>query len=1363
MVNDLNDTDPNISYHTGEPADASNEVTDPVVSPSSTTGYIIHGVNEFGCFDDELFLLFIDDPVFAGDDGEATLCEGTFSVNFYDYLNGVNDFSGEWIDVNDSGVNLNNPFNVNLSELEFGSYTYIYHITSDNTCPDDESSLVLEIVPAPTAIIDSVYCEPGAQFYSVALTTDETNQVGSNEGVINQNGMTVTITTIPIDENLFLSIIDNETGCLSFIPINPPDCNCPLVEPPFSDGDQEICFGETVPTLSVSVGADAITNWYDAASGGNLLIAASLSYTPSVTDPGTYIFYVEAESISEPGCVSSLRIAVQLTIYDLPEANTIVLERCDQDLDGFSSFDLESAKLQISSNTAVNIEYYETEENANTQSNPLSSPYVNSTAYQQTIYALVTDGNGCLNSAEVDLLVHDVPVFDVEVNNDICFGDSTSSVILHYGDFDNATQYSLDGINWQTDSVFSLLTSGNHTAYVLNSFGCQSEMIFSVEDGLDMNLFQFAIECSDNGTESNSSDDSYVIIFELQNNKGNTQTFDLLVGGVFSNSYNYNSIETIEIPADGSQIDLEFIDQESGCSIVQAIGPLNPCSTNCAIEFDLFTIECDDNGTESSSNDDFYTITINASALNGSGTNTFDILVDGNLLTSYMYGEINSFILPADGSSPLITIVDGEDGQCSNSMSIGPLETCSQKCVLDVTIYNISCEDPGTIDDAMDDVFYFNIIPNGTNTSSGWTISGDISTSGNYGDDLILGPYLISDGSLIFDLTDNDSLDCKVSLAVDPPEPCSAPCDDDVNAGPDQKITCLIDSVLLDGTMSSTGNGIFYSWTGINGELISSDISFYTDSAGIYFLQVLDTNNDCVSDFDAVEVVSNTNQPIAVIYAEPTDILDCFVQSIELSTDEQENVIHIWKLDNEEFYVDILSIFKPGLVLLEVIDTISGCSDLDSIEITDLQSYPFIELEPVDSLSCTVNQISIDGSGSQQGTNIVFNWYNGLGMVWADQGPILDVMDAGWYFFESIDTINGCTNVDSIYVDDITELPMVISGADVTLPCEEIATSLSIDILGNLGDYNISWQAENGGIILSGDGSPEIQVEGPGSFIVEVLNPFNGCAFIDTIEVENNTNVPELALLDIDSVSCFGQLDGSISITDVQGGLEPFTILVNGNSTNLPLNDLGPGTYELEIIDANGCSLDTTITLEEGTFIELFLDPELQLNFGDDGILEGIVNLDISLLSLIQWTPPINLSCDTCLITAVEGILGGTYTLTVVTVDGCEASASIRLIVIDDINIYVPNVFSPNDDGINEGFTLFADDGVERILKMDIFDRWGERVFEKPDFAPNQPGEGWDGTFRDQLIEQGVYVYLFEVLLKNGSTQLIFGDVTVLR
>ena len=113
---------------------------------------------------------------------------------------------------------------------------------------------------------------------------------------------------------------------------------------------------------------------------------------------------------------------------------------------------------------------------------------------------------------------------------------------------------------------------------------------------------------------------------------------------------------------------------------------------------------------------------------------------------------------------------------------------------------------------------------------------------------------------------------------------------------------------------------------------------------------------------------------------------------------------------------------------------------------------------------------------------------------------------------------------------------------------------------------------------------------------------------------------------------------------------------------------------------------------------------------------------------------------------------------------GCIEETSARISLTKDIEIYFPNVFSPNNDSTNESFFVIGNDlQVEKILNLNIYDRWGNLVFLNEDFLLNDPDAGWQGRFTNQEAASGVYTWICSIELINGEVLHFAGDVTLLR
>ncbi|HUR31677.1 MAG TPA: gliding motility-associated C-terminal domain-containing protein, partial [Saprospiraceae bacterium] len=122
-----------------------------------------------------------------------------------------------------------------------------------------------------------------------------------------------------------------------------------------------------------------------------------------------------------------------------------------------------------------------------------------------------------------------------------------------------------------------------------------------------------------------------------------------------------------------------------------------------------------------------------------------------------------------------------------------------------------------------------------------------------------------------------------------------------------------------------------------------------------------------------------------------------------------------------------------------------------------------------------------------------------------------------------------------------------------------------------------------------------------------------------------------------------------------------------------------------------------------------------------------------------------------------------TYSVTVESFDGCKDEDVMTLFLLKDIDVYVPNIFSPNGDNINDRLVISAGDYVEKISSFIIFDRWGNMVFSANDFLPDDLNNSWDGKVKGKYVNPGVFAYKVIVEFRDGRSEIRYGDVSVVR
>ncbi|MGG9961056.1 PKD domain-containing protein [Ferruginibacter sp. SUN106] len=145
------------------------------------------------------------------------------------------------------------------------------------------------------------------------------------------------------------------------------------------------------------------------------------------------------------------------------------------------------------------------------------------------------------------------------------------------------------------------------------------------------------------------------------------------------------------------------------------------------------------------------------------------------------------------------------------------------------------------------------------------------------------------------------------------------------------------------------------------------------------------------------------------------------------------------------------------------------------------------------------------------------------------------------------------------------------------------------------------------------------------------------------------------------------------------------------------------------------------------------------------------------------WSPAIGLSCTSCYNTIASPKNTTTYTIKVTDANGCINTDNITIIVVcNDKNVFIPNTFSPNNDGVNDVFYPRGT-GLFAIQSMRIFNRWGEMVFQKANLFPNDPAAGWNGRYNGRLQNSDVYTYIIEIICENSQLLTYKGNITLIQ
>ena len=402
-------------------------------------------------------------------------------------------------------------------------------------------------------------------------------------------------------------------------------------------------------------------------------------------------------------------------------------------------------------------------------------------------------------------------------------------------------------------------------------------------------------------------------------------------------------------------------------------------------------------------------------------------------------------------------------------------------------------------------------------------------------------------------------------------------------------------------------------------------------------------------------------------------------------------------------------------------------------------AFPFSTLD--DTLLCVGNPIFMNVSPYNPSSE--FNYYiNGSSM--APNNP--PVMLGVYWTTNSVNTIEieetsfGCvgplSNPFNVYVIDAPQT--IIIGSDTSC----IGDTLDYLVQFYNGTY-YDWDPSIGGTLID-TGNNEISIlwDSLGVFNIEI-EALNKCG--------NSTNSLEVSVIDQRGVSILGDTigcegDSLFLIADGEGyfSWETGEIDASVNST-FQLNDT---LTHVQVSNHCGVYYDT---------VNLVAIPTSLLELGSDTTIFAGESVVLNALGggSYYWTPADYLSCTNCPNPVASPLETTTYFVVVDTL-GCISEDDITVNVEISGDVYVPNLFSPNNDGTNDFLGIYGFSVQE--LEFRIYDRWGELVFQS-----NSMSETWDGTFKGATLNSAVFVFTLQVTYMDGREQLQHGNITLIR
>ncbi|TVR80345.1 MAG: hypothetical protein EA409_07895 [Saprospirales bacterium] len=928
----------------------------------------------------------------------------------------------------------------------------------------------------------------------------------------------------------------------------------------------------------------------------------------------------------------------------------------------------------------------------------------------------VTDANGCQVIESADLIVDPITL-DSMVTDALCLGVNSGSISLSASGgtpFDgNEYNYRWSGIPSQmaTSTTRSNLGPGTYSVVVEDRNGCTVRAAFDVGISKTLVIEDAMIE---DATCGNSADGSIVI---TAGTEGEPVTPPYIFVWTDSNgdpvtSVVAGNINTVDGLNPGTYF-LTLLDNSSPdrCeeNFVFEVGGPDPIDIDL---LELINVPCEGGGGGS----------ISVSASGGAGSVPGDYTyswsngADGDQITDLLPGVYNLTVTDPDNCEAFesFEIVDG----------IPPV-------IEGFEVTNISCAggDSGSIR-VLFSLGTGQIVQILWEDQDGNTYEGELIT------DLGPGTYTVS---ILTD--DNCVATDEVELTV--AEPLEV-----------ENIDILIPSCPGDedgriaiSVIGGTG-ALNYEWS-VDGGGPNSPI-LNNISAGTYGVTITDASGDCDPlEIDNIEL--EDPPPITAEFSgiQPSSCHDLCdgVAIVSGSGGQIGTYVYVW----EDGFSGAIN---DGL-----------CGGITEVAVSDGECFEIfaVEIESPDPIIIDTLLLAQPACFGDQNGEIEVSAFGGTApynYTWDDliTGPRLQNIGGGTYQLEVEDN-NNCRDTFNIQLHQPDSLVLELDELftdDITCAGRNDG-QIGLLVAGGTGNVRIQWSH---GI----DDSFSVTGLAPGLYGATAMDD-NGCMDTTSFLVTEPDPV-QFDLTPPDPVLCFGD-QSEFTVINASGGRGgPYRFAVNFGA----LNDLGStvnlfaGDYVISVFDARGCSAIDSFSLDQPDEIVVNLPEKIEVLLGDSIRLEPELT-SIRPITEFEWISEGNiLSCTDCPRPFASPAFNDFVTLFVYDTEGCTGMGSLFIEVNAIRNVYVPNAFSPNRDGVNDEFRVYTGLGVRGIKSFRVFDRWGGMIFERTsDGLLLEDQIGWDGLVNGEEAPVGSYVYVVEIEFIDGISEVYRGELVLIR
>jgi len=569
----------------------------------------------------------------------------------------------------------------------------------------------------------------------------------------------------------------------------------------------------------------------------------------------------------------------------------------------------------------------------------------------------------------------------------------------------------------------------------------------------------------------------------------------------------------------------------------------------------------------------------------------------------------------------------------------------------------------------------------------------------------------------------------------------------------DDLINCSILEAYLDGEWNTNYIGnINSAWLSELGDTIAFGSKYTATEDGNYtFIAWPEGIKGC-----ALSMMHSVNKDDEVPSANLTPpMLNCDNPSDNIIFDSQDDIMSTEWIGPNGFLSNGANPIVDQAGMYEVtITATNGCKSVLNTQVMGDFEEPDVN---VDFSNLTCSEDIPTSEYTSMSTIVSHLWTRPDGSDSADD--VLNLNSAGNYSLE-VTATNGCTNTADFDVVDMSYDPSLQLNEDRIWRCMD--TEIPLDLSNQeIQDLKYIWTSIEGSVLSN---TINLTITSPGIYILTTEDTVFECIGTDTVRIVEDPNPFVDVELSILPPICEDGIDGAVEIMAFDGGEGPYTYEIDGK-TYSDLEDvaLEAGIYNMDVFDVFGCFVSKAIEVPPTEAFIVDVEPELTIRFGKNITLTFETTLEDSEIGLIEWS---NEDGEILSVDREFDLIGDFIefiNLRVENIDGCEVISKIAINLSSEVDIYFPNVFSPNDDGNNDRFVLYSDGFPKMADDLKIFDRAGELIYKSTQTAFNETQTGWNGTFNGKLCQPGVYVFILEYTLLNGRKQTKSGSITLVR